>query len=355
MNASDQNPQILWDQGSAYDLFVSLRILHQPDEFGLRPSWAAGVRSRLPNPLRESLEQALLFLKVPMRWIYTLPEPKDAQTALAALKAIPADERLLALTFTDCEDTKSQAFQAFLQSLAGKQRLTAKIEQQIQDYYAPSDKATKPFVRALFNAWADPAAFGNSLYEALEAYVQNFFLEEEARILPAQQAALADVQKRVEQEDLLSILEDVSGGVRMDWTQDVQKLILAPSFWSAPFVFFDSRCAEASFVLFGARPKGVPLVPGELVPEDLLNALKALADPTRLRILRTLLEAPSTPSDLAKSLRLRPPTVIHHLHILRLAGLVLVTVAPKAERRYAIRKDGLDATMADFQDFLSGD
>jgi DNA-binding transcriptional ArsR family regulator len=250
-----------------------------------------------------------------MRWIYTLPEPKDAQTALAALKAIPAEERLSVLTFTGCEDAESSEFHIFLQSLTGKQRLTAKIEQQIQAYYASSDKATKPFIRATFAAWADPAAFGETLYQALEAYVQNFFLEEEARILPAQQAALAEVQQRVEQEDLRTILEDVSGGVRMDWIEDV----------------------------------------GELVPEDLLNALKALADPTRLRILRTLLEAPSTPSDLAKSLRLRPPTVIHHLHILRLAGLVLVTVAPKAERRYAIRKDGLAATSSSLQDFLSGD
>lgn len=355
MNASDQKPHILWDQGSAYDLFVSLRILHQPDEFGLRPSWAAGVRSRLSSPLRESLEQALLFLKVPMRWIYTLPEPKDAQTALAALKAIPAEERLSVLTFTGCEDAESSEFHIFLQSLAGKQRLTAKIEQQIQAHYASSDKATKPFIRAMFAAWADPAAFGEALYQALEAYVQNFFLEEEARILPAQQAALAEVQQRVEQEDLRIILEDVSGGVRMDWIEGVEKLVLAPSFWGAPFVFFDSRGTETNFILFGARPKGMPLVPGELVPEDLLNALKALADPTRLRILRTLLEAPSTPSDLAKSLRLRPPTVIHHLHILRLAGLVLVTVAPKAERRYAIRKDGLDATSSSLQDFLSGD
>ena len=96
-------------------------------------------------------------------------------------------------------------------------------------------------------------------------------------------------------------------------------------------------------------------MPGDLVPEDLLNALKALANPTRLRILRYLLEGPGTPSELSKILRLRPPTVIHHLNQLRLAGLVYLTVSPEAERRYKVRLDGVDETVHDLNQFLSGD
>lgn len=350
-----QQPHIIWDQGSAYDLFISLWILHRPDEFGLRPSWAAGVRSRLPNPLRETLEQAVLIFRVPMRWIHTLPKPKDTQGVLQALESVPPADRLAALMFTGRNDPKSSEALAFLHSLAGHQRLTAKIESSIKEHFSKPGQATKPFIRAMFTAWSDPTAFGETLYQALTAYIQNFFQEEEARILPAQKAALTRVQARIEQDDLLTVLEEISNGVRMDWVQDVDQLVLTPSFWGTPFVFFDSRSLETSLIAFGARPKGMALVPGELVPEDLLNALKALADPTRLRILRTLLEAPSTPSELAKDLRLRPPTVVHHLRILRLAGLVLVTVAPKAERRYAIRKEGLDNTIVDFQNFLSGD
>ena len=159
---------------------------------------------------------------------------------------------------------------------------------------------------------------------------------------------------RLAKEDLLVLLEEVSSGVRMDWVNGVDNLILAPSFWSTPFVFYDAQDKETGIILFGARPKGTALVPGELVPEDLVNALKALADPTRLRILRYLQEAPRTPSELAKILRLRPPTVIHHLNNLRLAGLVLVTVSPETERRYAIRTNGLKDTIDNFQDFLSG-
>lgn len=348
-------PIIIWEKGSAYDLFVSLQIIHRPEEFGLRPSWAAGVRSRLHIPLRDVLEQSQKFLPIPLSWIHTLPEPKDAAAVLAALEALPAKDRLPALTFGVKQNKKALNFREFLISLEGKQRLTANIEGQIKAYYSNSNRITKEFMRALFEAWSTPVEFGEKFLEALEAYVTNFYREEEVRIIPAQAEALKKAQSMAAEKDLLTLLEELSSGVRMDWVKDVSKLVLAPSFWGAPFVFFDSMDSETGIILFGERPKGMALVPGDLVPEDLLNALKALADPTRLRILRYLLEGPRSPSELAKVLRLRPPTVVHHLHSLRLAGLVRVTVSPKSDRRYAVRMDGVDVTNRDLREFLSGD
>jgi DNA-binding transcriptional ArsR family regulator len=290
-----------------------------------------------------------------LRWIHTLPEPKDAQTVLDALKAIPAGERLSALSFTGKHSEESTEFHSFLRSLEDKQRLTARIEARIQAYYPRSQKATKSFARAMFSAWTDREAFGESLYQALTTYVENFFREEEQRIIPAQTQALETFRVRAEQNNLLDLLEEVSSGVRMDWAANANQLVLAPSFWGAPFVFFDAREKELGIIVFGARPKNEALVPGELVPDDLVNALKAIADPTRLRILKALYEAPRTPSELAKRLRLRPPTVIHHLHNLRLAGLVQVTISPEAERRYAIRREGVGETTDKLQTFLSGE
>lgn len=348
-------PELLWDQGSAYDLFISLQILHRPDEFGLRPSWAAGVRSRLPTSLRETLEQSQQFMAAPIRWIYTLPEPKNAQTVLDTLADIPAGDRLSVLSFTGKDSEEAQAFHDFLRGLEGKQRLTARIEEQIRSHYQKSQRATKSFIRAMFAAWTDPAAFGSALYEALTVYVENFFKEEEARIIPAQAKALTAFRAKAEQDDLVALLEEVSSGVRMDWAAEMDQLVLTPSFWGAPFVFYDAKDDQRGIIVFGARPKGVALVPGELVPDDLVGALKAMADPTRLRILKALYETPQTPSTLAKLLRLRPPTVIHHLNNLRLAGLVQVTVSPESERRYAIRREGVGETLDKLKTFLSGE
>ncbi len=67
--------------------------------------------------------------------------------------------------------------------------------------------------------------------------------------------------------------------------------------------------------------------------EDTLRALKALADPVRLRILGRLAERPHTPAELADGIRrgrspLGPPAVARHLDVLRAAGLLRDATTP---------------------------
>jgi DNA-binding transcriptional ArsR family regulator len=94
------------------------------------------------------------------------------------------------------------------------------------------------------------------------------------------------------------------------------------------------------------------LVPGEMVPEDLLRTFKSLGDPTRLRILRYLAQESITPAEISRRLRLRAPTVTHHLNVLRLAGLVNLTIGEKNERLYAARMAALDEAYQGLLGFL---
>ena len=58
---------------------------------------------------------------------------------------------------------------------------------------------------------------------------------------------------------------------------------------------------------------------------DALRSLKRISDPTRARILRLLLDAPDgrgSVTRIAETLRLRQPTISHHLTVLREEGLV---------------------------------
>ena len=92
---SGPKPIIHWDWGTAYDLFASLHVLHHPEKFGLRGSWAAGVRSRLTAPQRTILEDAQeLFFSSPIAWVSAVPEPRDAATALWTLGQIRASPAL---------------------------------------------------------------------------------------------------------------------------------------------------------------------------------------------------------------------------------------------------------------------
>jgi DNA-binding HxlR family transcriptional regulator len=148
-------------------------------------------------------------------------------------------------------------------------------------------------------------------------------------------------------------LEELSQGLRFGELTGVAELVLAPSFWCTPLVYWGKVGAGRTAWLFGARPPGSSLVPGEVVPDAILRALKALSDPTRLRILHYLTQAPLTPAQLARRLRLRAPTVTHHLNTLRLAGLVQLTLGEGHEvKAYAARSGAIAAAFASLQDFM---
>ena len=74
---------------------------------------------------------------------------------------------------------------------------------------------------------------------------------------------------------------------------------------------------------------------------DRLSAmLKAVSDPSRLRILGLLAERPRTGEELSELVGVRPPTVSHHLKRLAEAGLV-TAVAEQYYRVYSLRPDAL--------------
>ncbi len=77
---------LAWDVGTAYEFFVSLHVLHEPERYDLRPSWAAKIRSRIPTAERTFLEETQSFLNFPLGWIHSLPQPKNAITVLYALQ-----------------------------------------------------------------------------------------------------------------------------------------------------------------------------------------------------------------------------------------------------------------------------
>jgi DNA-binding transcriptional ArsR family regulator len=146
---------------------------------------------------------------------------------------------------------------------------------------------------------------------------------------------------------------ELTQGVKISALEEADEVIFVPSYWTTPLVMYDRAFEKHWVVLFGARPADVSLVPGALVPDAMLLALKALSDPTRLLILRYLSEQPQTPSQLARRLRLRAPTVVHHLSALRLAGLVYISLEEEEEKRYTVRDTAVQDTFDSLNRFLA--
>jgi DNA-binding transcriptional ArsR family regulator len=348
-------PQTGWDIGTAYDLFISLNVLHEPGNFGLRAAWAAGMRSRLPAADREFLESALgsVLAGPPLGWIYQLPAPKDATTALEVLEEIPASQRLATLTVS--HDAEYVPTAALLQDVARRGEWTEQdretLRTTMQEHWGKKHISDKYLTGGL-NWWSRSEEFGEKIVSALQAYYEVFFAEEERRIRPVLESELQRAQELAEKMPFPQLVETLSRGVRMTTTPEGKEHILAPSYWGAPFMFFHDLSPDKQLMLFAGRPEDASLVPGESVPDALINALKAMADPTRLRILRYLTAGPLTPTQLARRLRLRAPTVIHHLQMLRSAGLVYVMLGEGKEKAYQSRAEGILATCDLLDDFL---
>jgi DNA-binding transcriptional ArsR family regulator len=291
-----------------------------------------------------------LFFNNPLVWVHSLPEPKDGASVLLALDQIAPGERLSSLAFhaqadTDILDT--------LRGVSARHSWNNSDLEQLQLYY--QQRGRTPHSNRLIitlDWWSRPEEFGERYLAALQAYITSFFAEEERRIRPYLLQALEKAQEMAGQLEFSKLMVELSQGVKIAVLEGADEVVFVPSYWITPLVMYDQAKEKHWVVLFGARPAEAALVPGEVVPDAMLLALKALSDPTRLLILRYLSDQPQNPSQLARRLRLRAPTVIHHLSALRLAGLVYVSMDEDEEKRYTVRKTAVEDTFNILHKFL---
>ena len=145
--------KIQWDMGTAYDLFVSLRALHDPDVFGVRASWAAGVRSRLPLEHRQTLELVVRQVSPPLSFVHSLSAPKDAASVIATLKKMPASRILETISFTFLT---SNAYKETLLNARPGQKWTPAEKQTLLERVRISEHYTQSaHLNGLYQTWTN--------------------------------------------------------------------------------------------------------------------------------------------------------------------------------------------------------
>ena len=355
-------PALHWDYGTAYELFVSLYVLHTPDQFGIRPSFAAGVRSRIPSPERKLLEDVYPIMGLPLKWIHTLPAPKDAISALWALKQIPPAERMIKLQRLDepepypsndpADVEKHKALKEILLRIGVDGAWKAEDLEFIKKLFGKKcEGLKKDALERCLNWWSRPQELCEGLLSALQSYYQSFFEEEEKRIEPILKTGIERARVLASTLPVDDLFIELSQGVKLDDEFRAPKFIFAPAFWATPLILFEKIDRDTMLILFGVRPTDMSVIPGEIVPDGLVRALKALADPTRLKILSYLSKEELSSSELARRLKLRAPTVTHHMNELRLAGLVNVHIKGQ-DRRFTARNESIDSIHKTLKDFL---
>jgi DNA-binding transcriptional ArsR family regulator len=347
-----------WDFGTAYEIIYSLHTILRPKEHGVPAPWAAGVRKRLSARSQADLKTFFsppfgYLAYSPLHMVLEMDEPKTVDYFLDRVQAIPDDEF-------------SQRVHLPLVGNDGLGRLINKgvnrkpvSDTDVEEYRHLIGQAgrvppTAAEVRRFFSDVADSANTKKRWLALLREYQAVFFAEEEKRARPVLEKMLEQAQKLSGKMPVPDLIEKLSNGVTISPDLDVKRLVLVPSIWLHPFTMRFEPADRELFMTWGAHPPGYRLVPGEMVPDDALLVLRALGDPTRLRLLRLLAAEPRSPQSLAIELKLSLPTVSHHIRELRVAGLIRLEIAGKGrESRYTVRWPSAERAFRQLEEFVT--
>jgi DNA-binding transcriptional ArsR family regulator len=347
-----------WDWGTAYELLFSFHTIMRPKEHGIPAPWSAGVRKRLSQQSQADLKLFFsfpfsYFTRTPMHLVYSMDQPKNVDRFIELLESIP-DQQFSERIHLPLVDDAGLA-RITNKAVAGK-RLTDVDVEEYRRIISKSGNRSAPTVadvRRLLTDMGDPVGLKQRYISLLREYQTVYFAEEEKRVGPALKKMLTDAQALAKTTTVPDMIERISNGLTLSQDIDLKKLILVPSIWSHPFVVRFDPADRELFLAWGARPTGYRLVPGESVPDDALLVLRALGDPTRLRLLRLLAVEPRSPQSLAIELKLSLPTVSHHIRELRISGLIRIEMAGKGrESKYTVRWPSAKRAFQQLEEFV---
>jgi DNA-binding transcriptional ArsR family regulator len=132
-----------------------------------------------------------------------------------------------------------------------------------------------------------------------------------------------------------SFLAKITGGVRYE-PAGLDRVIAVPSLHVSPVIVVIDGLNQ-HVILYPPRDPA----PAADASRRLLELSRAVGDKTRVTILSELRQGERTAVDLAGALRVPRTTLLHHLALLRSAGLIHVTVTPGDATVYRLRPDGL--------------
>lgn len=206
-----------------------------------------------------------------------------------------------------------------------------------------------PQIVALENLISDTESFRTAILQIIETYWKKSFQDTWELLQPQLRRSLEAHERlfhscsfnefarqallRIEVDETKEVIVAIRGGYRLKF-QDVEACYFLPSafndrrFWSS--IKDDGKRSVVYFPYFD------PAVTLDFqIADKILNVadpaldpaliFKALGDSTRFAIATVLARAPTSSVELAKILSVSKPTISHHVHLLREAGLLQQT------------------------------
>jgi DNA-binding transcriptional ArsR family regulator len=183
----------------------------------------------------------------------------------------------------------------------------------------------------------------------LSRWHEHYFAALEPQILDRLAASARRFARMAEQMEPPELVEEATNGIRIEPTDHLQQVVLAPQYHCAPTTILDfyRGIATCLYPVADAAAGPDPL-------RELLPLAQCLADEKRLQILRCLAEKPCTLGELQQQVSLAKSTVHHHISTLRRAGMIRAHFADSTTAiGYSLRERFLDRLPELIRTFLS--
>lgn len=356
-----------------FDLFYALHALTSEAPTPLK-SWKAKAADRLP---RDFQRLARRVAPVPIFW------PLLADALQASPGALTFEEILSTLRSMPVNELRASVLGGIfhhrptVEALLSRKKTLAEMlkDENHPDREILSHFGLRPFVAdspaavAISSLVSDTGAYRDDLVLVLQKFLQSGFESDWSSIEPSHRVEAAKLKRRVRESSIAELARDLRLPVTFDDSSDAMRTksgtvvkrrqirgcYLIPSAFNTKrwwakyeradgrvtlyFPVFTGNASEALVSPEAERPRvGGPKVNAEAV-------FRALGDTTRYAIASILARNPTSSAELSRSLQVSKPTITHHVHALRAAGLITETTEGGSSR-LALNRDTLAALSA---------
>jgi DNA-binding transcriptional ArsR family regulator len=185
----------------------------------------------------------------------------------------------------------------------------------------------------------------------LQDWYDQVFRERESRVMPILEREAERMQALARSLTPLRVLELALPGYDYLPETGIRRLVLIPSLVVHPQIYGLDH-AESKIFVYGVADDSLPAETDAPSPR-LLRLAKALGDERRLRTLKRLTAGDRTLHELALDFGVSDTTMLHHLIILRAAGLVRVQAG--SGKRYRLERHVLSEIGTLLESYLRTD
>ncbi len=263
--------------------------------------------------------------------------------------------------------TKKQLKPSFLQKLTDKdlfKDLTRLLNLMVLAHEQPIDTARgflrwvnelnveelvkqSSFTPAIINDFMPHLAKMESTCTILEEWERHYFHDIDPLVL---ERLAADAKRTLHLSKELApadLVEKVTGGIVLEGNQLHKRIILAPQYHARPFNLTEVN-PDIFTAFYPIEEENAPEGPSP----QLKRLTSALADASRLKILRFLAQKERTFTDIVTFTGLAKSTVHYHLILLRAAGLSRCHLKTNDILNYSLRRSMLEQVSGKLQEFV---